>query len=101
MLGVFVLTLFAALSWTLLFAYLLYGGLNIVTSIVAAMLIGLYVDYMILAYHRFDGELRGGRSAAAGAGGHLLRHRESAPQQRGDERGRLLFRGRDRFPGTP
>ncbi|MGZ9135819.1 MAG: MMPL family transporter, partial [Candidatus Deferrimicrobiaceae bacterium] len=43
-LGVFVLTLFAALSWTLLFAYLLYGGLNIVTSIVAAMLIGLYVD---------------------------------------------------------
>ena len=60
MLGVFVLTLFAALSWTLLFAYLLYGGLNIVTSIVAAMLIGLYVDYMILAYHRFDGELRGG-----------------------------------------
>ena len=60
-LGVFVLTLFAALSWTLLFAYLLYGGLNIVTSIVAAMLIGLYVDYMILAYHRFDGELCAGR----------------------------------------
>ncbi len=59
-LGAFVLTLFAALSWTLLFAYLLYGGLNIVTSIVAAMLIGLYVDYMILAYHRFGGELRGG-----------------------------------------
>jgi predicted RND superfamily exporter protein len=61
-LGVFVLTLFAALSWTLLFAYLLYGGLNIVTSIVAAMLIGLYVDYMILTYHRFHGELKGGRS---------------------------------------
>jgi hypothetical protein len=61
-LGVFVLTLFAALSWTLLFAYLLYGGLNIVTSIVAAMLIGLYVDYTILAYSRFDGEIRGGRS---------------------------------------
>ncbi len=61
-LGVFVLTLFAALSWTLLFAYLLYGGLNIVTSIVAAMLIGLYVDYMILTYHRFQRELRGGRS---------------------------------------
>ena len=61
-LGVFVLTLFAALSWTLLFAYLMYGGLNIVTSIVAAMLIGLYVDYMILTYHRFHGEIRGGRS---------------------------------------
>lgn len=58
----FVLTLFAALSWTLLFAYLLYGGLNIVTSIVTAMLIGLYVDYMIHVYHRFQGELRGGRS---------------------------------------
>jgi hypothetical protein len=61
-LGVFVLTLFAALSWTLLFAYLMYGGLNIVTSIVAAMLIGLYVDYMILTYHRFSREIRGGRS---------------------------------------
>ena len=59
---VFVLTLFAALSWTLLFAYLLYGGLNIVTSIVAAMLIGLYVDYMIHIYHRFHGEIRTGRS---------------------------------------
>jgi predicted RND superfamily exporter protein len=58
----FVLTLFAALSWTFLFAYLLYGGLNIVTSIVAAMLIGLYVDYMILMYHRFNGEIRVGRS---------------------------------------
>ena len=58
----FVLTLFAALSWTLLFAYLLYGGLNIVTSIVAAMLIGLYVDYMILMYHRFNREIRVGRS---------------------------------------
>jgi len=61
-LAAFVLTLFAALSWTLLFAYLLYGGLNIVTSIVAAMLIGLYVDYMIHIYHRFDGELHRGRT---------------------------------------
>jgi len=59
---VFVLTLFAALSWTLLLAYLLYGGLNIVTSIVTAMLIGLYVDYMIHVYHRFDEELHQGRS---------------------------------------
>lgn len=59
---VFVLTLLAAVSWTLLFAYLLYGGLNIVTSIVAAMLIGLYVDYMILTYHRFHAEIREGRS---------------------------------------
>ena len=61
-LGAIVLTLFAALSWTLLFAYLLYGGLNIVTSIVAAMLIGLYVDYEIHIYHRFHEEIRKGRS---------------------------------------
>ena len=35
-------------------AYLLYGTLNIVTSIVAAMLIGLFVDYMIQIYRRFE-----------------------------------------------
>jgi predicted RND superfamily exporter protein len=53
-LGIFVITLFAALAWTLLLAYLLYGTLNIVTSIVAAMLIGLFVDYMIQTYKRFQ-----------------------------------------------
>jgi predicted RND superfamily exporter protein len=53
-LGIFVVTLFAALAWTLLLAYLLYGTLNIVTSIVAAMLIGLFVDYMIQVYRRFQ-----------------------------------------------
>lgn len=57
-LGIFVVTLFCALSWTLLLAYLLYGGLNIVTSIVAAMLIGVYVDYMLNLYKRFDEHLR-------------------------------------------
>ena len=51
---VFVVTLFAALAWTLLLAYVLYGTLNIVTSIVAAMLIGLFVDYMIQVYRRFE-----------------------------------------------
>ena len=51
---VFVVTLFAALAWTLLVAYVLYGTLNIVTSIVAAMLIGLFVDYMIQVYRRFE-----------------------------------------------
>lgn len=56
--GIFVVTLFSALSWTLLLAYVLYGGLNIVTSIVAAMLIGLYVDYMLNFYKRFDEQLR-------------------------------------------
>ncbi len=53
-LGIFVVTLFAALAWTLLLAYLLYGTLNIITSIVAAMLIGLFVDYMIHVYRRFE-----------------------------------------------
>lgn len=53
-LGIFVVTLFTALAWTLLLAYLLYGTLNIVTSIVAAMLIGLFVDYMIQVYKRFQ-----------------------------------------------
>ncbi len=51
---IFVVTLFAALAWTLLLAYVLYGTLNIVTSIVAAMLIGLFVDYMIQVYRRFE-----------------------------------------------
>jgi predicted RND superfamily exporter protein len=53
-LGIFVATLCTALAWTLLLAYLLYGTLNIITSIVAAMLIGLFVDYMILTYRRFE-----------------------------------------------
>ena len=53
-LGIFVTTLCAALAWTLLLAYLLYGTLNIITSIVAAMLIGLFVDYMIHTYRRFE-----------------------------------------------
>jgi predicted RND superfamily exporter protein len=57
-LGVFVLTLFAALAWTLCLAYLLYGSLNIVTSIVAAMLVGLFVDYMIHVYTRFGESFR-------------------------------------------
>jgi uncharacterized protein len=53
-LGVFVTTMFASLAWTLLLAYFLYGRLNVITSIVAAMLIGLFVDYMINIYQRFE-----------------------------------------------
>jgi len=52
--GTFVVTLLTALVWTLLLAYTLYGRLNIVTSIASAMLIGLFVDYMINTYKRFD-----------------------------------------------
>jgi len=51
--AIFVITLFASLAWTLLLAYLLYGTLNVVTSIVAAMLIGLFVDYIIQTFRRF------------------------------------------------
>ena len=52
-LAIFVVTLVASLAWTLLLAYLLYGTLNVVTSIVAAMLIGLFVDYIIQTFRRF------------------------------------------------
>lgn len=55
---IFILTLLSALSFTLLLAYLFFGALNIVTSIVAAMLIGLFVDYMIHTYKRFEEEFR-------------------------------------------
>jgi predicted RND superfamily exporter protein len=53
-LGIFVVTLLTSLAWTLLLAYVLYGTLNIITSIVAAMLIGMFVDYMIHTYRRFE-----------------------------------------------
>ncbi|HSB73265.1 MAG TPA: MMPL family transporter [Candidatus Methylomirabilis sp.] len=56
--GIFVITMFTSLAWTLLLAYLLYGRLNIITSIAAAMLIGLFVDYMIHVYRRFEGWYR-------------------------------------------
>jgi len=56
--AIFVITLFASLAWTLLLAYLLYGTLNIITSIVAAMLIGLFVDYIIHTFRRFQDSYR-------------------------------------------
>ena len=52
--AIFVVTLFASLAWTLLLAYLLYGTLNIITSVVAAMLIGLFVDYIIHTFRRYQ-----------------------------------------------
>lgn len=55
---IFVITLVASLAWTLLLAYLLYGTLNIITSIVAAMLIGLFVDYIIHTFRRFQESFR-------------------------------------------
>ncbi len=50
--------LLSSLSMTLAFAYFMFGGLNIVTSIVASVLIGLYVDYCILIINRFTKELK-------------------------------------------
>lgn len=47
----------ASLAMTLAFAYLLFGSLNVVTSIVAAVLIGLYVDYSMHTVKRFSDEL--------------------------------------------
>lgn len=46
-----------SLAMTLAFAYLLFGSLNVVTSIVAAVLIGLYVDYSKYTVKRFSDEL--------------------------------------------
>jgi len=52
------LTMFTSLSVTLFVAYIAFGGLNIVTSIVAAVLIGLYVDYAMHMVNRFSYELK-------------------------------------------
>jgi uncharacterized protein len=56
--AIFVVTLCASLAWTLLLAYLLYGTLNVITSIVAAMLIGLFVDYIIHTFRRYQDSYR-------------------------------------------
>ncbi|HMK60007.1 MAG TPA: MMPL family transporter [Dissulfurispiraceae bacterium] len=46
-----------SLSMTLAAAYLIFGSLNIVTSIVCGLLIGMYVDYCILTLKRFGDEM--------------------------------------------
>jgi len=51
-------TLLASLSMTLSIAYLIFGSLNIVTSVVAAVLIGLYVDYSLHMVKRYGDELK-------------------------------------------
>ncbi|RJQ51657.1 MAG: hypothetical protein C4526_09430 [Nitrospiraceae bacterium] len=51
-------TMLSSLLMTLAFAYFIFGSLNIVTSIVAAVLIGLYVDYSIHMIKRYPDELR-------------------------------------------
>jgi len=56
-LAVVACTTLAALAMTLAAAWLLFGSLNIVTSIVAVLLIGMYVDYCILTLKRFGDEM--------------------------------------------
>ncbi|MGR3309464.1 MAG: efflux RND transporter permease subunit [Candidatus Brocadiales bacterium] len=51
-------TMLTSLAMTLAFAFFLFGSLNVVTSIVAAVLIGLYVDYSMHTVKRFSDELR-------------------------------------------
>ncbi|MFQ5560306.1 MAG: RND family transporter, partial [Nitrospinota bacterium] len=49
-------TLFTALSWTLGTAYFLFGGLNLASSIVAVMLMGLGIDYVIHIFKKYEVE---------------------------------------------
>jgi len=50
------ITLLTALSWTLGFAYLIFGSLNMGSSVITAMLMGLGIDYIIHIFNRCEGE---------------------------------------------
>jgi len=54
------ITLFAALAWTLAAAALIFGYLNMVSSVVTAMLMGLGIDYIIHVFTRCEDERRAG-----------------------------------------
>jgi uncharacterized protein len=56
-LGIIACSTIASLSMTLAAAYFIFGSLNIVTSIVCGLLIGMYVDYCILTLKRFGDEM--------------------------------------------
>ena len=49
-------TLASSLAAALAAAYLLFGGLNIASSVVAVMLLGLGIDYVIHAFNRMEEE---------------------------------------------
>ncbi len=51
-------SLFLSLSLTLTFAYFLFGGLNMASSIVAAMLMGLTIDYLLHSFNSLEDEYR-------------------------------------------
>jgi predicted RND superfamily exporter protein len=50
-------TTLTSLSMTLAVAQLIFGSLNIVTSVVCGLLIGMYVDYCILTLKRYGDEM--------------------------------------------
>ncbi len=52
------LTLSLVVLWTLSIAHLLFGGLNIITAVVSAVLVGLGIDYTIHIFDRFAMELK-------------------------------------------
>ncbi|MBI5885429.1 MAG: MMPL family transporter [Deltaproteobacteria bacterium] len=54
------LTLFVALAWTLAAAALIFGSLNMVSSVVTAMLMGLGIDYIVHVFSRCEDEVRAG-----------------------------------------
>lgn len=47
-------TLLSALSYTLGAAYLLFGGLNMISSVVAVMLLGMGIDYIMHMFNRWE-----------------------------------------------
>jgi predicted RND superfamily exporter protein len=66
-------TLLSSLSMTLSSAYLLFGSLNIVTSVVVAVLIGQYVDYSIHLVNTYGDELRKGSGSRLAIEAALVR----------------------------
>ncbi|MBI5235983.1 MAG: MMPL family transporter [Deltaproteobacteria bacterium] len=54
-------TLACALVWTLGAAYLIFGELNMVSSVVTAMLMGLGIDYVVHVFGRCETEYTAGR----------------------------------------
>lgn len=51
-----VATLLTALSWTLGIAYLIFGSLNLGSSVITAILMGLGIDYIIHIFNRCESE---------------------------------------------
>lgn len=49
-------TLLTALSWTLGLAYLIFGSLNMASSVITAMLMGLGIDYIVHIFNRWEDE---------------------------------------------